>query len=148
MTLRTDHLAGAGFIAFGALIIALSGELPTGQLSMPGSGFLPKIVAVLTMIFGVALILRAGESPPFTEISWSDGKHAALVSVTAAAAIALYTVLGFLLTMGLMMAGLLIVVERRHPLRAGAYSAAVVLVTYACFAYLLKAPLPTMSLGF
>jgi hypothetical protein len=41
MTLRADHVAGAAFVAFGILIIALSGDLPTGQLSMPGSGFLP-----------------------------------------------------------------------------------------------------------
>ena len=46
MTLRADHVAGAFFLAFGVLIIALSGDLPAGSLSMPGSGFLPKIVAV------------------------------------------------------------------------------------------------------
>lgn len=148
MNLRADHLTGAGFIAFGALIIALSGELPTGQLSMPGSGFLPKIVAVLTMIFGVALVLRAGESPPFAEISWSDGKHAILVTLVTAIAIALYTYLGFILTMALMMAALLIVIERRHPLRAVAYAAAVVLVTYAGFVWLLKTPLPSSPFGF
>jgi putative tricarboxylic transport membrane protein len=148
LKLRADHVAGAAFIAFGALIIALSGELPTGQLSMPGSGFLPKIVAVLMMLFGLVLMLRAAESPPFAEIAWHDGKHALLVTLITAAAIALYTYLGFILTMILMMAGLLIVIERRHPLRAAAYSAAVVLVTYAGFVYLLKTPMPDGPLGF
>lgn len=148
MTLRADHIAGTAFIVFGALVIALSGELPTGQLSMPGSGFLPKIVAVLTIVFGLALVLRAGESPPFAEISWSDGKHAALVTLVSAAAIALYTYLGFILAMALMMIALLIVIERRHPLRAVAYSAAVVLVTYAGFVSLLKTPLPSSPFGF
>ena len=46
MNFRSDHVAGAAFVAFGVLIIALSGDLPTGQLSMPGSGFMPKIVKV------------------------------------------------------------------------------------------------------
>ena len=46
MTLRADHVAGVFFIGLGLLVIALSGDLPTGSLSMPGSGFLPKIVAV------------------------------------------------------------------------------------------------------
>ena len=59
MTLRADHVAGAAFVVFGLLIIALSGDLPVGQLSMPGSGFLPKIVAALTIVFGLVLILRA-----------------------------------------------------------------------------------------
>ena len=44
MQLRADHVAGAAFVGFGALVIALSGDLPVGQLSMPGSGFLPRIV--------------------------------------------------------------------------------------------------------
>ena len=65
MTLRADHVAGAFFIGFGLLVIALSGDLPTGNLSMPGSGFLPKIVAVLTIFFGAVLALRASESKVF-----------------------------------------------------------------------------------
>ena len=52
MTLRADHVAGAFFIGVGLLIIALSGDLPSGTLSLPGSGFLPKIVAVLMIFFG------------------------------------------------------------------------------------------------
>lgn len=148
MTLRADHIAGGAFVAIGALVIALSGELPFGQLSMPGSGFLPRIVAVLTIVFGLALIVRATESPPFAEISWSDGKHAALVTIATAAAIALYTTLGFILTMGLMMAGVLILIERRHPIRAAAYSAAIVLITYSGFVYLLKTPMPDGPFGF
>ncbi len=55
MTLRADHVAGAFFICVGLLIIALSGDLPTGTLSLPGSGFMPKIVAVLTIFFGLVL---------------------------------------------------------------------------------------------
>ena len=142
MTLRADHVAGAAFVLFGLLVIALSGDLPTGQLSMPGSGFLPKIVATLTIVFGLALIVRASESGPFSEVLWSDGKHAAMVTVITAAAIYLYTWLGFIITMVAMMVALLVVIERRNPLRAGAYSAAIVLFTYVCFAWLLKTPLP------
>lgn len=142
MILRSDHVAGAAFVAFGALIIALSGDLPTGQLSMPGSGFLPKIVATLTIVFGLALILRAGESPPFSTVPWSDGTHAAMVTGVAAAAIALYTSLGFIITMAGMMLALLIVIERRNPIRAAAYSIGVVVLTFVVFEYLLKTPLP------
>lgn len=143
MTLRADHVAGGAFVVFGILIIALSGDLPAGQLSMPGSGFLPKIVAVLTIILGLALIVRASESPAFATIAWSDGSHAALVTIVAAVAIALYTKLGFLITMAAMMLALLLVVERRKPLYALAYSAGVVLMTYAVFVYVLKTPLPS-----
>ena len=142
MTLRADHVAGAAFIIFGLLVLALSGDLPTGQLSMPGSGFLPKIIATMTIVFGAALVLRARESGPYSDLDWGDGKHAALVTVITAAAIYLYTWLGFIITMVLLMMALLLVVERRNPVRAGIYSAAVVLFTYVCFAWLLKTPLP------
>jgi uncharacterized membrane protein SirB2 len=148
MILRADHVAGAAFVVFGAAVIALSGDLPTGQLSMPGSGFLPKIVATLTIVFGLALIVRAGESPPYSEVPWSDGEHAAMVTIITAAAIALYTYLGFIITMTLMMIALLILIERRNPLRAGAYSVAIVLFTYISFAYLLKTPLPEFFFRF
>jgi hypothetical protein len=145
MNLRADHVAGAAFVLFGAVIITLSGDLPVGQLSMPGSGFLPMIVATLTIIFGLILIVRAKESGPFSELGWGDGKHAAMVTVITAAAIALYEHLGFTITMLLMMVALLIVIERRNPLRAGIYCIAIVLFTYVSFVYGLKTPLPEYS---
>jgi hypothetical protein len=142
MNLRADHVAGAGFVLLGIFIIALSGDLPTGQLSMPGSGFMPKIAAALTILFGLILFLRAKEGVPFSDISWSGAKHAAMVILIAAAAAALYTKLGFIITMFLMLMALLVIVERRSPLRAGAYSAFVVLLAYLTFEYLLRTPLP------
>jgi hypothetical protein len=145
MKLRADHVAGAAFMLFGAAIIALSGDLPTGQLSMPGSGFLPKIVACLTIFFGLLLVLRGGESPPYTELGWDDGKHAVLVTIITAVAIALYEHLGFFFTMLLMMVTLLLVIERRNPIRAGIYCLAVVAFTYVSFVYGLKTPLPEFS---
>lgn len=145
MNLRADHVAGGAFVVFGLAVIALSGDLPTGQLSMPGSGFLPKIVAAMTILFGLALIVRANESGPFSDISWEDGKHAVLVTLITAIAIAAYENFGFLITMGAMMIALLIVIERRNPLRAGAYSIAIVLLTYVSFVYGLKTPLPEFS---
>ena len=145
MNLRADHVAGAAFVVFGAAIIALSGDLPVGHLSMPGSGFLPMIVACLTILFGLMLILRARESGPFSDLDWADGKHALMVTAITAAATALYEHLGFIVTMLLMMIALLIVVERRHPLRAGAYCVVIVFLTYVSFVYGLKTPLPEYS---
>jgi hypothetical protein len=148
MNLRADHVAGAAFVVFGATIIALSSDLPVGRLSMPGSGFLPMIVATLTIVFGLTLIARGGESAPFSDLDWDDGKHAALVTAITAVAIALYTVLGFIVTMVAMMVALLIVIERRKPVYAAGYSIAVVLGTYAAFEWLLKTPLPSSPLSY
>jgi hypothetical protein len=148
MTLRVDHVAGAVFIAFGVLVIALSGDLPVGQLSMPGSGFLPKILAGFTIAFGIVLVVRAGESKPFAEIEWSDVVHAAAVTVITGVAIYFFEALGFATTMVAMMLVLLVGVERRPVLHAALYGVGVVGVTYATFVYVLKTPLVTGPFGF
>jgi putative tricarboxylic transport membrane protein len=148
MTLRADHVAGAFFISLGALVFALSGDLPTGSLSMPGSGFLPKILAGLSILFGLVLILRARESRPFAELQWSDGKHAALVIGITAAAILVFDRLGFLITMVLLMFALLVLIERRNVVYAAVYSVGVVVLTYVTFVHVLKTPLPIGPLGF
>ena len=148
MKLRADHVAGAFFVVIGLLVVALSGDLPYGQLSMPGAGFLPRIVAVLIILFGGLLFLRARESPAFAEIAWDDGRHALQVIVITAVAVSLYIVLGFLIAMLLMMIALMIVIERKNVLRAAAYSACVVLVIYITFIHVLRTPLPPGVLGY
>jgi len=148
MTLRADHVAGAFFIGVGLLIIALSGDLPTGTLSMPGSGFMPKIVAGLTIFFGLVLALRANESKVFATLSWSDAKHAALVVAITAAAIALFERLVFLTVNVLMIFALLAVIERRRLVPAAIYSVAVAVTTYVLFVYVLKTPLEPGPFGF
>jgi hypothetical protein len=145
LKLRADHVAGSAFVLFGAGIIALSGDLPTGQLSMPGSGFLPKIVASLTIFFGLLLVLRGGESPLYSELGWDDGKHAMLVTAITSIAIGFYEHLGFFFTMLAMMVTLLLLIERRNPMRAVVYSLTVVAFTYVSFVYGLKTPLPEIS---
>ena len=148
MILRTDHVAGGACILFGLCLFALSGDLPVGSLSFPGAGMLPKLVILLMMAFGLMLILRGAESAPFKSLHWQDGKHALLVLVITALAVALYQTLGFLLTMFLLLFALLVGVERRNPLIAGGYSIAVVVMAYVLFGTLLKAPLERGLLGF
>ena len=148
MTLRADHVSGAAFVAFGLLVIAISGDLPFGSLAMPGAGFMPILIAVLMILFGLALVARARESAQFASINWSDGKHAALVLAITAVATALYERLGFAITMLLMMMGFLIIIERRNPIRAAIFSIAVAAVTLCIFVYALQTPLAEGPFGF
>jgi hypothetical protein len=148
MNLRADHVAGVFFVAIGLLVIALSGDLPVGGLSMPGAGFMPLLVAGFIIVFGGSLFLRARESKPFSEIYWGDGKHAASVLVITAVATAFYVTLGFIITMILMMLALLVVIERRNILRAGLYSVVVAVATYLVFVHMLQSPLPPGVLGY
>jgi Tripartite tricarboxylate transporter TctB family len=149
MILRSDHVAGAAFAGFGLLIIALSGDLPFGRLSMPGAGFMPNLVAGLMILFGVLLVLRANrESAPLADIDWNDLRHAGPVIAITAAGIALYSWLGFITTMVATMVALLVLVEHRDPVRAGLYSIVVVLLAFGLFRTFLRAPLPLGPFGF
>jgi hypothetical protein len=141
MTLRSDHIAGIFFILFGILVFALSGDLPFGTITSPGAGMMPKLMAGLMILFAVAVLVAARASEPFTTIDWSDRWHALLVVIITAAAVLAYQRLGFLITMSLLVFALLIVVERRNVLIAGAYSVGLTLFAYWLFGKALKAPL-------
>ena len=148
MTLRRDHVAGAAFVVGGALILAVSGDLPFGTLASPGAGMLPKLMIALMMAFGLILLVRAGDSPPFADVAWDDLPHAVRVVALAAAAVALYVPLGFLPTMALLLFGLIYGVERRPLLNAALFSAGVTGIAYLLFDTLLKSPLPRGVLWF
>jgi hypothetical protein len=148
MILRRDHVAGGGFIAAGAVVFAMSGDLPFGTLASPGAGMMPKLVLALLMAFGAMIVARAGESPPLAEIDWSDFRHAATVIAVAGVATALYTAIGFVLSISLLMIVLLYFVERRSLWVTLAVSIGVTMGSYYLFNTLLKSPLPPMPFWF
>jgi hypothetical protein len=139
--LRRDHVAGGAFVIAGALILAVSHDLPFGTLASPGAGMLPFLVIALMMLFGLTLMLQAGDSLPLAEIAWTDLPHAAKVTAVAAAATAVYTTLGFVLTMILMLFVLVYVVERRKLWAALAIAIPIPIVIYWVFDHALKTPL-------
>jgi hypothetical protein len=143
--LRRDHVAGGAFVAVGALVLALSNDLPFGTLASPGAGMLPTLLVSLLMALGAVLFARAGESPPLNDITWADLPHAVRVAAVAAAAAALYTVLGFVVTMAALLFALTFLVERKPLLPAAAFSIGVTAFAYALFSLLLRTPLPRMG---
>jgi hypothetical protein len=148
MILRRDHIAGGLFVVAAATVLAVSGDLPVGSMAMPGAGMMPKLVLGLMIAFGLILMARAGESPPVATVPWIDLPHAIQVVVLTAVAVALYTLLGFIITMSLLLFSLLVVVERRSFLPAAAFSVGVTVFAYFLFGTLLKSPLPHGLLGF
>src|ERR1043165_5699952 len=111
--IRRDHVAGGAFIVAALLVFALSGDLPFGTLASPGAGMMPKLVLGLLIAFGAIILMRAGESPPLAGVKWGDFRHAATVVAVSAVAIALYTTIGFVLSVTLLLFVLLFFIERR-----------------------------------
>ena len=148
MTLRRDHVVGCVFLAAGLFVYAVSGDLPLGSMAMPGAGMMPKLLVGLMMAFGLILLVRAGDSPPFAEIAWADLPHAARVVAVTGVAIALYEPLGFVVTVAALLFCLTFVVERRPILNAAVFSLGVTGLAYFLFSTLLKSPLPRGILGY
>ena len=142
MQVRRDHVAGGAILIAGAFVLAASTDLPFGTLASPGAGMLPTVVAVLMMIFAATLLLAAGTSPPLGELAWGNAAHAMRLVIVTAAAIALYTWLGFIATILLLLLVLTFLVERKPLLHAVAFSIGATLLAYLVFSTLLNAPLP------
>lgn len=146
MSLRADHIAGGAFVALGILVFILGWDLPFGRLTAPGAGMLPKLMAGMLIAFGAIIAFASTVTERLGDIPWGDFSHAALVIVIAAAATFLYSRLGFLVTMPLLVFALLAVVERRNLVMAAVFSIGLTLFAYWLFAIMLKAPLETGSL--
>jgi hypothetical protein len=151
VTLHTDHVAGGAAIAAALAVLAASGDLPFGTLAFPGAGMMPKLVCGVMILFGAVLMARGGGGEPFSAVAWSDLPHAVRVFAVTAAAVALYTTLGFIVTMALMLFVLIaseVSWSGRNLGAAAAYSVGVSLLTYALFTIVLKQPLEQGILGF
>ncbi|NVO14956.1 MAG: tripartite tricarboxylate transporter TctB family protein [Rhodoplanes sp.] len=142
MRLKRDTVAGGAFVGLGAALWASSGDLPVGSLAMPGAGMVPMIAIGLVMVLGGVLLVRGTAGPSLSADHWSDADHAIRVVVATAIATALYTRLGFLITVPLLLFGLVGLVERRNIVAAAAFSIGVTAVAWLLFAMLLKTPLP------
>jgi hypothetical protein len=147
MILRTDHITGIAAIAFGMLVLAISGDLPVGSLAFPGAGLWPKLLAIIMIALGIVLIIGAHEGEAFAAVPWHDLNHALPVFALAAIATALFTFVGFVITMGVMMAAL-VLLKRKPVLHAALFGAGVSVATYALFTMVLRTPLPRGILGF
>jgi len=130
------------------VVFAISGELPFGRLSAPGAGMMPKLATGLMMLSAALLMTGAAGSGKLSDIDWTDRGHAALVVLITCVAAGAYQLLGFLVTMALLVFLLLVLVERRNALVSAAYSIGVTLFAYWLFGKALKSPLERGLLWF
>ena len=150
MRIASDHAAGAAAVVTAIAVLAMSGDLPFGTLSLPGAGMMPKLLCALMILLGVTLIVR-GDGDPMSAMSWRDLPHAGRVFVITAAAAAVYTALGFIVAMSLMLFVLIageVWPSPRGLGTAAVFSVGITLFTYLLFTIVLKQPLEQGVLGF
>jgi hypothetical protein len=145
--LTADRLAGSVLVVIAVGVLIESRVLPLGTLRNPGPAYMPVLLALLLLGFGVLLALRGGDFQQ-RSASWSDWRHAvAILGACAFAALALER-LGYRLTILVVLVFLLAVVERRGWLVTSAFALALASGSYWLFGTLLRVPLPLGPWGF
>jgi len=141
-----DLLAGGSLLALAAFALWAGRELPSGRLGAMGSGFLPRVLALLLALCGLWLVafafLRRGD--PLARWSLRPALFVCL------------GVVGFALTIrspGLAVAGPLVVLVSgiaSPETRARELAIFAAVLTLACvvlFRFLLHLPIPILRLG-
>jgi len=111
--LTVDRVAGAALVLVGLVTIEESRAFPLGTLHRPGPAYMPVLLAILLIVFGVAVFLMGSRALRLAEVGWHEWRHA--VAIFGACAFAAWGLerLGYRLTMAVVVAFLLVLVERK-----------------------------------
>jgi hypothetical protein len=145
--LTTDRVAGGALVLLALGVLVESRVLPLGSLRHPGPAYMPVVLAILLLGFGLALLVLGGRAPRLGAAGWSDWRHGLAILVTCAFAALALERLGYRLTVLIALAFLLGVVERRGPLATALFALALAYGSFFLFSTILKVPLPWGPLG-
>ncbi|MQA79110.1 MAG: hypothetical protein GEV10_11650 [Streptosporangiales bacterium] len=149
---QVDVLIGAALVVLGVFALFQSLQLDFYDGEVPGPGFFPSLVGIALILSGVAVALirlrtSKGVGGEFEPPSRQQAMRS--LGLWAAVFVAALAVgfLGFPLTMLLLVAVILFVIEGRRSVGAVIATIVIPLVTWMLFALLLQVPLPTGPFG-
>ncbi|WP_213991684.1 tripartite tricarboxylate transporter TctB family protein [Sodalis sp. dw_96] len=161
---RADVAFGIVVAVVAAAVLVIAWQMPFYLNNVPGPGFLPRIVAGVLLLLGVILIVQSlrpeipevravglvnpieakthGKPEPAVKAQDFFPKRTVAVFLGYVVSVPLFAVIGFVLTGMLLMAYILLFIEKRR--HYGAYIAivAVPIVIYLLFAQVLSIELP------
>ena len=139
---RSDLVAGIVIVLIAFLVGWENRAYPLGTLPEPGPGYMPLMLAGALGVFGLLIALRAGASPLFNTIEWSEGRRGIVMLVACGVAVFALERIGYRLTMIALLVFMLGVVERKRPLPTLLVACGFAFFSYYLFATLLKVQLP------
>lgn len=147
MRWTTDRLAGAVLVLLALVAMWESRKLPLGTLREPGPGYVPLLLGLCLLGFAVGVAAAGGRSPRLGEMRWAEWGHAAaILGACFFSALALER-LGFRLTVVVLLAFLVKVVERKGWALTAAFALGMAFGTFYLFDTLLRVPLPRGPFG-
>jgi len=145
--MTVDRVAGMALVLIGFITLWESRVFPLGSLRRPGPAYMPVVVAALLIVFGVAVFAIGGRARRLAELAWPEWRHA--LAIFGACGFAAWGLerLGYRLTMAVVVAFLLLVVERKGWALGLALTAVMAWGSFFVFDTLLRVPLPRGPFG-
>ena len=145
--MTVDRIAGVALVLFGLLTMWESRVFPLGSFHRPGPAYMPVLLASLLIIFGVAVAALGGRARRPAEVGWPEWRHAVAIFGACAFAAGGLERLGYRITMALVVAFLLLVVERKGWALSLALTVVMAWGSFFVFDTLLRVPLPRGPFG-
>ena len=145
--MTTDRLAGAALVLIGIVAIWESRAFPLGSLHRPGPAFMPVLLAVLLILFGLAVAAMGSSAGRLRDVGWSEWRHAAAIFGCCAFAAWGLDRLGYRITMAVVLAVLFLALERLGVLTSLVLTVGMAWGSFYLFDTLLKVPLPRGPFG-
>ena len=145
--MTVDRVAGVALVLVGLVTIWESRAFPLGSLHRPGPAYMPVLLAVLLIVFGVAVFAMGRRGRLLGEIGWPEWRHA--VAIFAACAFAAWALerLGYRITMAIVVAFLLLGLERKSWALGLGLTIVMAWGSFYLFDTLLRVPLPRGPFG-
>ena len=145
--MTVDRIAGVALVLFGLLTMWESRAFPLGSFHRPGPAYMPVLLASLLVIFGVAVAAMGRRARRPAEVGWPEWRHAVAIFAACAFAAGGLERLGYRITMALVVAFLLLVVERKGWALSLALTLVMAWGSFFVFDTLLRVPLPRGPFG-
>jgi hypothetical protein len=145
--MTVDRVAGVALVLIGLATLWESRAFPLGSLHRPGPAYMPVVLALLLIVFGVAVFVMGRGARTLREVGWPEWRHA--VAIFAACAFAAWGLerLGYRLTMAMVVGFLLLALERKGWVLGLGLTLVMAWGSFYLFDTLLRVPLPRGPFG-
>ncbi len=145
--LTTDRVSGAVLVLFALGVIWESRNLPLGNFRAPGPAYVPVLLALLLVLFGVLVAATGGKSDKLSLIRWTEWRHALAILGSCVFATLGMERMGYRLTVFIVLVFLLKGMEKRSWMAAGLFAFGLSFGSFFLFYTLLRVPLPLGPFG-
>jgi hypothetical protein len=114
--LRSDAVAGVVLMLIALVVGWQNRAYPMGNLAEPGPGYMPLMIACALGVFGLLIAVRAGSSPLFNTLDWSEARRGIVMLIACGVAVFALERIGYRLTMIALLVFMLGVIERKRAL--------------------------------